>query len=134
MSKKKLRVIITDDEAHIRLYIKTVLNSMNVEVVGEAKNGNEAVELFRKELPNMMLMDINMPIKNGIDALREIMAEFPDALIIMLTSFSDHKTVQECIDIGACNYIRKDTPIPEMKRIIKETWDEYRKEKGGIDV
>jgi len=128
--KRKLRVLIADDEPHIRLLIKTVMTSMNAEIVGEAKNGGEAVEVFRNEKPDITLLDINMPIKSGEDALKEIMEAFPDAFVIMLTSVADMMTVKKCLGLGAANYIRKDTPIPEMKEIIKRAWDDYRKSKN----
>jgi len=128
--KRKLRVLIADDEPHIRLLIKTVMTSMNAEIVGEAKNGGEAVEVFRNEKPDITLLDINMPIKSGEDALKEIMEAFPDAFVIMLTSVADMMTVEKCLGLGAANYIRKDTPIPEMKEIIKRAWDDYRKSKN----
>ena len=124
---KKPRILLADDEAHLRLLMKTVMKSLNCEIVGEAKNGIEAVELFKKEKPDLLLLDINMPIKTGEDALKEIIDEFPDAFIIMLTSTADMETVENCLAYGAANYIRKDTPIEEMKKIIKETWAIYKK-------
>ena len=63
-----------------------------------------------------------MPIKTGDEALKEIMTEFPDAFVIMLTSVADVEDVEKCLEMGASNYIRKDTSINEIKKIIKETW------------
>jgi two-component system chemotaxis response regulator CheY len=124
---KKLRTLIADDEAHIRDLLKIVMNSMNAEIVGEAKNGKEAVEMYRREKPNLLLLDINMPVKTGEEALEEIMSEFPDALVIMLTAALDMETVEKCIELGASNYIRKDTSVAETKKLIKETWDWHKK-------
>ena len=70
--KKKIRVALADDEMHIRMLMKKVFSSMGCEIAGEAKNGAEAVELYRREKPNIMLMDINMPVKTGDEALKEI--------------------------------------------------------------
>ena len=127
--KRKLSVLIADDEAHIRLLLRTVMSSMNAEVVGEAKNGEEAIQVFKSAKPDLMLLDINMPVKSGEEALEEIMAAFPDAFVIMMTSISHRETVEKCIDLGAAHYIRKDTPIQEMKKLIKEAWDEFQKNK-----
>lgn len=124
--KKKLKVLIADDEAHLRLMFKSMALSMGAEVAGEAKNGAEAIELYRVHRPHITLLDINMPVKTGVDALKEIMELSPDALIIMLTSVADVKTVEKCLELGASNYLLKDTPLEEMKKIIKETWDAYR--------
>jgi two-component system chemotaxis response regulator CheY len=125
--QSKVRVLIADDETHTRQLLKAVMSSMNTEVVGEAKNGREAVEMFREQRPNIALLDINMPEKTGDEALKEIIAEFPDAFIIMLTSVADMETVERCIELGASHYIRKDTPIQEMKKMISEAWGEYKK-------
>jgi two-component system chemotaxis response regulator CheY len=120
--KRKPRVLIADDELHIRTMVKAVMKSMGAEVVGEADNGEEAVRLFQDVNPDLTLLDINMPIKTGEQALKEIIEEKQDAFIIMLTSLADLNTVEKCLELGASNYIRKDTPISEMKKIIKETW------------
>lgn len=123
----KPKVLLADDEAHLRMLMKTVMRSMNCEIIGEAKNGIEAVELFKKEKPDLLLLDINMPLKSGEEALKEITNEFPDAFVIMLTSLADMESVENCLALGAANYIRKDTPIEEMKDIIKETWAIFKK-------
>jgi two-component system chemotaxis response regulator CheY len=129
--KRKPRAAIADDERHIRMLLKTVLTKMNCEIIGEAANGQEAVDLFKKEKPDLLLLDINMPVKTGIEALQEIMADTPGAFVIILSSVADHESVQHSLKLGAVNYILKDTPLEEIKRIIKETWDEFRlKQKG----
>ncbi len=124
--QKKPRVIVADDELHLRLLMKKVMASMNCEVVGEAKNGEEAVALYREMKPDLMLLDINMPVKTGIEALGDITGEFPDAFIIMLTSVADMDSVEQCISCGAANYIRKDTPMNEIRDLIRETWKNVR--------
>ncbi|MBF0226214.1 MAG: response regulator [Desulfobacterales bacterium] len=129
--QKKLKILIADDEPHIRLMLKTIITSMGAEIAGEAKNGAEAIEFYKKNLPNITLLDINMPVKTGVDALKEIKAEFPNALILMMTSVADMKTVEKCIELGAANYMLKDTPIPEIKNMIKETWAEYKEQLKG---
>lgn len=119
MSKNN-RVLLADDEFHIRLMISSSLKAIGVAVVGEAKNGEEAIRLFRELQPDLMLLDINMPIKTGEEALRDIVAEFPQARIIMLTSMADAHTVETCLDAGAVNFIRKDCPLDEIKTAVME--------------
>ncbi len=126
--KSRIRVMIADDESHIRLLIKTVMKSIEAEVVGEAQNGQEAVEKYSQLKPDITLLDINMPTKDGITALQEIMAMSPRAFVVMMTSVSDLETVERCLELGASHYIRKDTPIEEMKRMLKEAWDEYQQQ------
>ncbi len=120
MSNKRSRVLVADDEMVMRMFIVSVLNKMNCEVVGQAANGNEAIAMFREKSPDLLLMDINMPVKTGEEALKEIMAEYPDARVIMLTSVVESETVKNCIELGACGYIRKDTSVDEIKTIINE--------------
>jgi len=130
MAAIKPRVIIADDEPHVRVLLRALLKSMNCEVVGEAANGVEAIELFKKEKPHMLLLDINMPLKTGDQVLQEILTQFPTAFIIMLTSVTDMGTVEKCLELGAANYIRKDTPPTELKSIIKETFQEFVRKKS----
>ena len=132
VANRKLRVLISDDEPHIRMMLKGIVNTMNAKVIGEAKNGEETLQMFRHEHPHMTLLDINMPIKNGIEALKEIKSEDPEAFIIMMTSMADMETVQTCIDHGANSYILKNTPIMEMKQMIKDAWDDYRRNVRGV--
>jgi len=118
-------VLLAEDEVHSRVLMKAVLSSMNCEVVGEAKTGAEVPDLFRKLRPHMLFLDINMPLRSGDEVLREIITEFPGAFVIMLTSVTDLNSIEKCITFGAANYIRKDTPVPEIKSIIKETWSGF---------
>jgi len=128
MAKRKLvRAVIADDEGHIRIYLRNILEQMNIEVVGEASDGEEAVTLYKEEKPHLIFLDINMPVKTGEDALKEIIDFDPNARAIMLTAAFNRETVERIIEIGAANFIRKDTSIGEMKKIIKETWDMFRK-------
>jgi two-component system chemotaxis response regulator CheY len=122
---RKPRVIVADDEQHCRVLMKAVLSSMGCDVVGEARTGDEAIELYKKYNPNMLLLDVNMPIKTGDEVLEELFAEFPDAFVIVLTSVTDMESIEKCLSMGAANYIRKDTPVSEIKMIIKETWKSF---------
>lgn len=115
-------MIVADDEGHCRVLMKAVLASMNCDVVGEARTGDEAIELYRKYRPNLLLLDVNMPVKTGDEVLEQLLAEFPDAFVVVLTSVTDMESIEKCISMGAANYIRKDTPVAEIKMIIKETW------------
>jgi two-component system, chemotaxis family, chemotaxis protein CheY len=123
---KKIRVMIADDESHVRKLIKTVLLSMNCEVVGEATNGRDAVEMFKTLKPNILMLDINMPLKSGKEALADIIKRYSNAFVIMMTSLSDKETLEDCIKLGASGFIRKDIDIDEMKEIIRKTWQTYK--------
>ena len=129
--KKKLRVMVVDDEDHVRKLIITIIKTMNCEIVGEASNGKEAVLMYTQLKPHMLLLDINMPIQSGKEALAEIKGKFPNAFVIMLTSLTDKETVEDCIELGATGFIRKDLPIDEIRAVIKKTWSAYRESLRG---
>jgi len=118
---KKPRVLVADDQKFFRTMIKKMLISMNCEVVGEAANGDEAVELFLKETPDLLLLDLHMPGKNGDKALEEIIGFSPNARVIILTSISDSDVVVKCLKLGAISYILKGTTIDKMKVIIEKS-------------
>ena len=124
---KKPRVLLAEDELHCRELMKAVLRSMNCEIAGEATNGAKAVELFLELKPDMMFLDINMPFMTGDEVLKEIQGKSPGTFIIVLTSMTDSTTVAKCLELGAANYIRKDTPVEEIKSIIRESWKAFRK-------
>lgn len=125
------RVLLVDDEWHLRLMLSSLLTQMGYEVVGEASSGAEAVSLYKETRPDLLLMDINMPVMTGDNALREIIKEYPDAQVVMLTSVADMETVEKCLDYGAINYIRKDCPLDEIRSAIVEALSEG--ESGGGD-
>lgn len=122
-SGRSRKVLLADDEVHIRTLLGTLLRSMGFEVIGNAADGNEAVQQFKSKRPGLVLLDVNMPKGDGVQVLQEILEISPDACVIMLTSVTDLATVKNCLTLGAANYIRKDTPINEMKALIQETWD-----------
>ena len=118
------RVLIVDDAPVIVDTISQLITGMlQYNVVAEAANGQQAVDVFMQERPDLVLLDINMPVKSGKDALKEILSEDPNALVIMLTSLDDIETVEECVSLGAANYILKGTPLMAMKDIIRNTWE-----------
>ena len=123
--KNKVRVLIADDEPHIRSLIELIVSSLGAEVIAEAGNGVEALELYRQFSPDMVMLDINMPKLDGISVLKEIMAINPKTLVIMMTSLNAIDVVKECIDLGARNYILKNVHVNELQKMISETWGEY---------
>lgn len=128
MENRKARVLIADDEPHIRRLINLIVSSLGAQVVAEAADGEEAVSLFRQLLPDMVLLDINMPKMDGISALKQIMAIKPHSLVVMLTSLNTLDIVNECLDSGAYNYILKNTTAGELHKEISDTWAEYMDE------
>lgn len=123
--KRKIRVLIVDDERHIRNLIRLIVSSLGAEVVGEAGDGVQALELYKQLSPDITMLDINMPKLDGISVLKQIVALNPRSLVIMMTSLNAIDVVKECIDNGARNYILKNVPADELSKMIGETWGEY---------
>ena len=120
--KRKVRVLLADDESHVRLFVKTVVGSMGCEVVAEASDGRQALELFDKTAPDLVLLDINMPVMDGIATLKELRRKSDKVAIVMLTSLASAEVVEQCLEAGANYHLRKDLPISELKQEIRDTW------------
>ncbi|HNZ29100.1 MAG: Chemotaxis protein CheY [Candidatus Aerophobetes bacterium ADurb.Bin490] len=101
------RILIADDAAFMRMMLKNILTSGGYEVVGEAGNGREAVELYKKLLPDMLISDMVMPEMGGIDTLREIMKDYPAANVLICSAIGQQALVIEAIQAGAKDYIVK---------------------------
>lgn len=108
------KILLTDDEAHIRKFIGLVLKKFGDPRILEASDGAVAVQLYAQEKPDLVLLDVNMPNLDGLQALEQIKRLDPDALVVMLTSLANRQTVEECVRLGAADYIRKDTPREEL--------------------
>ena len=120
--KRKVRVLLADDESHVRLFIKTVMASMGCEVVAEAADGKQALEQFDKTAPDLVLLDINMPVMDGISALKELRRRSDKVAIVMLTSLASADIVDQCLEAGANYHLRKDVPLAQLKQEIRDTW------------
>ena len=100
-------VLIVDDAAFMRMMIKDILEKNGYEVVGEAENGNVAVEKYKELSPDLVTMDITMPEKDGISALKEIKEVDPDAKVIMCSAMGQQAMVIDAIQAGAKDFIVK---------------------------
>lgn len=116
-----IRILIADDHHVVRrglvFFLKT---QQEIEIIGEAKNGKEAVELALSLKPDIVLMDLEMPVQNGIEATREIKKHCPEIKVMMLTSFSDQDHVIPALEAGASGYQLKDIEPDELVKAIKQ--------------
>jgi two-component system chemotaxis response regulator CheY len=131
MADEAIRVLLADDEVHIRYLIRNILRGEGYVVVGEANNGEDALAMFRKHKPDLPLMDINIPLKNGDEVLAEIMKEDPDAKVVMLTMVADVETVRRCLELGAANYILKSNPIDTVRKLLRDVLNPAAIEEEG---
>lgn len=104
----RIRVLVVDDHPMMRDGIAAALRAQpDLEFVGEAASGSEAIEQFGKLLPDVMLLDLNMPDVNGLDALKAIRASFPDARIVVLTTYKGDVLANRALKAGALGYLLK---------------------------
>lgn len=115
-----LKVLVADDEYHVRTVLRAIVEGLPGTVVGEVDNGKDVLEKYGETQPDILLLDINMPYKSGDLVVEELIETYPEARIVILTGVADSQTVEKCIEAGACAYIRKDTPAEEMRELIRE--------------
>ena len=125
MENPKIRVLIADDEAHIRALLGAIVSRLGGKVVALACDGEEAVRLYELYRPDLSLLDINMPRMNGDLVTERIMTTNPDALVVMLTAQDSVDSVRRCIDLGAQNYILKNNPAEKIFELIQGSWAQY---------
>jgi DNA-binding NarL/FixJ family response regulator len=121
---KKIRVLIADDHTLVRDGIRSMLTLVaNVEVVGEATNGREAVEKTKQLAPDVVLMDLAMPIMSGLDAIRRIRREFPETKVLALTQYDDSEYVIPVIEAGARGFVTKMAAFSELATAIQAVYN-----------
>jgi NarL family two-component system response regulator LiaR len=115
-----IRVVIVDDHAVVREGLRTYLDlSDEIEVVGEARNGREAIDRARQLKPDVMLMDLLMPEMDGIAATRGVKEVSPETNVIVLTSFTDDEHIMPALRAGATGYLLKDVSANDLVRAIE---------------
>jgi two-component system, NarL family, response regulator NreC len=120
MSQKKLRVLLADDHALVRQGFRMILDAQpDFEVIGEASNGNEAVELCAQLKPDIIIMDVSMPELNGIEATRRVMELSPRNKVLALSMHKDSVFVREILKAGAKGYLLKHAIDAEMLNAVR---------------
>lgn len=115
-----IRILLVDDHAVVRQGLKMFLGlDPELEVVGEAENGEQAVRLTGELNPDVVLMDLLMPVMDGITAIPLIRRDFPETEVIALTSVLEDEAVMKAMRAGAIGYLLKDTQAEELRRAIK---------------
>ena len=123
MDTLPIRVLLTDDHAIVRKGVRALLaTERDIQVVGEAGNGAEAVAKAETLCPDVILMDLMMPELDGIEATRQITANIPGARVIVLTSFAADDKVFPAIKAGALGYLLKDSGPEELLRAIRQVY------------
>lgn len=119
MSKK---VLVVDDATFMRHVIKGILTEMGCEVVGEAKDGQEAVDQYDQLQPDVVTLDLVMPNKGGLEALRDIRAKHPSAKVIVVSAIDQRESLMEAMKLGAADYVVKpferDRVVGAIERVL----------------
>jgi len=114
------RILIADDSDAIRLVLKDILLIGEHEIVAEACDGAEAVDLYQKHNPQILLLDLAMPKKDGLTVVKEVMAYDSNAKIIVITASDDQKIIGQCIESGAKSHIAKPFDFNAVLKTITE--------------
>ena len=115
---RPMRVMLVEDHALVRAAIRQALDSPEIEVVGEARTAEEAIELAPQLRPDVMLLDIDMPGMSGIEAVRELSPRLPETRIVMLTVSTDRRDLLDAIRHGAAGYLTKDLTGEALRRAV----------------
>jgi DNA-binding NarL/FixJ family response regulator len=120
MTETPIRVLIADDQRVVREGLTMLVGLIDdVEVVGTARDGNEAVERAQREHPDVVLMDLRMPEMEGAEATRLIRAALPDTQVLVLTTYADDDSLFPALQAGARGYLTKDASAEEIERAIR---------------
>ena len=128
-----IRIILVDDQKIIREGLGSLLQAKtDLEVIGEAGNGQEAVQLALKLQPDVVLMDVRMPVMDGVAATRLLQEQAPDIKILILTTFDDDEYITKAMAYGAKGYLLKDTPSEELATAIRSIHKGYTQIGPGL--
>ncbi len=114
-----MRILIADDHALFRDSLRSLLESQDIEVVGEAKNGQEAIDLSWESKPDVVLMDLTMPEMDGLEATKRIATELPDVKVVVLTASDEDNNLFEAIKSGAKGYLLKDLESEQFFKLLE---------------
>ena len=121
-AREPSRIVVADDHPLFRSALRQTLEShSDFEVVGEAANGREALELCRRLRPELVLMDLRMPQMDGVAATHAIKREFPETLVLILTAVDESAGLSDALEAGAAGYVLKDAPAARITDAVRRT-------------
>lgn len=118
---RKIRILLADDHTVVRQGLRALLSAeADFEVVAEAENGRQAVQMARELAPEVVIMDIAMPVLNGVEATRQICRSAPGIKVLVLSTYCNDEYVQQVTEAGACGYLIKQTAVNDLTKAIRE--------------
>ena len=121
MSDNKIRIVVIDDQAVVRQGFVSLINTVvDMEVIAEGTNGQQAIDLYREHRPDVMLIDLRMPVLSGVEAIAAIRREFPGARIIVLTTYDGDEDIYRSLQAGAQGYLLKDVFFEDLEEAIRK--------------
>jgi DNA-binding NarL/FixJ family response regulator len=115
-----LRIVIADDQASVREGLVLLLDGLpDIEVVGAAADGAQAIQLVAEQHPDAILLDLHMPVLDGIGATRALTAEHPEVAVVVLTTYADDSSVLDALRAGARSYLTKDADRADIARALR---------------
>lgn len=118
---RRIRLLIADDQTLMRDGLKTIFDlEEDIDVVGTAENGEQALEMTERLKPDVVLMDIRMPVMDGVECTRLIKKRFPEVLVVVLTTFDDDEYIIQALNYGASGYLLKDMPGDRLIQAVRD--------------
>jgi two-component system, chemotaxis family, chemotaxis protein CheY len=111
------KVLLVDDEAHVRKFVGLILRQLGATTLLEAGNGRDALEIYQRDKPDLVLLDVNMPVLDGLQTLRELLQIDPDCIAVMLTSLANRQTVEEAVQRYSQGRDRR-SPAPDDRGML----------------
>lgn len=115
-----IRLLVVDDAPFVREIVRHAVRASNIEIIGEAENGNEAVALATELMPDVVLMDIVLPEKNGIDASRELLERHPEIRIVAFSTNDSDSLIMKALDAGCVSFLAKPFQAQELVAAITQ--------------
>jgi len=119
------KILIVDDTPFMRLLLKQIIEENGYQVVGEAENGEVAIERYYELKPDLVTMDITMPVMDGIESLKQIKLLDPDAKIVMCTAIDEQERMIQAIELGALEYFIKPFDREKIAMMLKMIFEMY---------
>lgn len=120
---QKIKILLADDHTVVRQGLRALLSAeADFEVVGEAENGRQAIQMAKQLQPDVTIMDIAMPVLNGLEATRQISRALPGSKVLILSTYGNDEYVRQLTESGACGYLIKQTAVNELTKAIREAY------------